>query len=168
MLSYRNQLTHMCCSALQCVAVCRSAVQCVAVCRSAVQCVAVCRSAVQCVAVCCSVLQCVAVCCSVLQCVAVWCTQAILHKSAITPHTRARANTRSSRAQPMLEPVLTPHLSIQNHHTPATLRMQKEPLPSILAVCCSVLQCVAVCCSVLQCVAVCCSVVHLGRIAGLS
>jgi len=28
----------------------------------------------------------------------------------------------------------------------------------LLAVCCSVMQCVAVCCSVLQCVAVCCSV----------
>jgi len=28
----------------------------------------------------------------------------------------------------------------------------------LVAVCCSVLQCVAVCCSVLQCVAVCCSV----------
>ena len=32
---------------------------------------------------------------------------------------------------------------------------------SIVAVCCSVLQCVAVCCSVLQCVAVCCSVLYV-------
>jgi len=31
---------------------------------------------------------------------------------------------------------------------------------SLVAVCCSVLQCVAVCCSVLQCVAVCCSVLQ--------
>ena len=30
----------------------------------------------------------------------------------------------------------------------------------VLAVCCSVLQCVAVCCSELQCVAVCCSVLQ--------
>jgi len=30
----------------------------------------------------------------------------------------------------------------------------------LVAVCCSVLQCVAVCCSVLQCVAVCCSVLQ--------
>ena len=30
----------------------------------------------------------------------------------------------------------------------------------VVAVCCSVLQCVAVCCSVLQCVAVCCSVLQ--------
>ena len=32
--------------------------------------------------------------------------------------------------------------------------------PSVLQVCCSVLQCVAVCCSVLQCVAVCCDVLQ--------
>ena len=30
----------------------------------------------------------------------------------------------------------------------------------MIAVCCSVLQCVAVCCSVLQCIAVCCSVLQ--------
>jgi len=30
----------------------------------------------------------------------------------------------------------------------------------LIALCCSVLQCVAVCCSVLQCVAVCCSVLR--------
>jgi len=36
---------------------------------------------------------------------------------------------------------------------------------AVIAVCCSVLQCVAVCCSVLQCVAVCCSVFAQYRVA---
>ena len=36
-----------------------------------------------------------------------------------------------------------------------------EDMPvCVVAVCCSVLQCVALCCSVLQCVAVCCSVLQ--------
>jgi len=33
-------------------------------------------------------------------------------------------------------------------------------LQCVVAVCCSVLQCIAVCCSVLKCVAVCCSVLQ--------
>ena len=38
----------------------------------------------------------------------------------------------------------------------------------VLAVCCSVLQCVAVCCSVLQCVAVCCSVLYVSEMCVLT
>jgi len=46
------------------------------------------------------------------------------------------------------------HIPIESHaHTCSVLQC-------VVAVCCSVLQCVAVCCSVLQCVAVCCSVLQ--------
>jgi len=93
---------------------------------------ACCCSVLQCVAVCCSVLQCVTVCCSVLQCVAVCCS--VLQ--SVNEH-------RSSFLNPS---VLTKTIAEANSWLCS-------------CVCCSVLlQCVvAVCCSVLQCVAVCCS-----------
>jgi len=64
---------HVCCSALQCVAV-RCSVLHLArsghpVHCSLLQCAAVCCSVLQCVAICCRLLQCVAVCCSVSSCI---------------------------------------------------------------------------------------------------
>ena len=47
------------------------------------------------------------------------------------------------------------HVRIRN-----SIHLRAYDVICVIAVCCSVLQCVVVCCSVLQCVAVCCSVLQ--------
>ena len=159
-----------------------------------------CCSVLQCVAVCCSVLQCVAVWCldllegNTLQ-------QQIINRSThywsvrglvsswhqdqnhLDQHDPSRDHVDQDRCLDVLINTLTHHHTMSRSTHEHTITQCLDVLMSevlicwcsVVAVCCSVLQCVAVwcldvryvhlllqcvavCCSVLQCVAVCCSV----------
>jgi len=135
------------------------------------------------VSACCSLLQCVAVCCSGLQCVAVYacvasririhpmhgslwhvplplevcmCTCSALQRVAVCCSVLQRGAC-CSMLQCMCENsrvyTSTPYTTF--HGTSLLSRCAR-----IVAVCCSVLQCVAVCCSVLQCSLACMQILH--------
>ena len=152
-----------CCSVLHCAAVCCSVLQCVAVCCSVLQRIIECMTSQQhahvrllaCVAVCCSVLQwitsvlqCVAVCCSVLQFITIYdveCTTSQQHKHT-TQHLRVLT---SSCFKHTVRCCLNLGERVHSIHTLAAIECSLV----LIAVCCSLLQCVG---SVLQCVVVCC------------
>ena len=129
-----------CCSVLQCVAVSCSVLQCVTITNV----VSVYTWNEYRVAACCSVLQYVAECCSVLP-LPMW-YQYTLGTSTVLQCVAACCSVLQSVA------VCYPWQCGISIHMEWVSRLIAFVV--VVAVCCSVLQCVAVCCSVLQCVAV--------------
>ena len=111
--------------------------QSVAECCSVLQCDAVCCSVLQCVAVCCSVLQCGAVCCSVVQCGAVWCS-VVQGATLYAPRPTRRPRTIHLPVARRFVHVIVMHV-----HADVSVRYSYI-CTHVVAVCCSVLQCVAV------------------------